>query len=690
MSLRFLVSTVLIASLGAACSGSTASGPSTPAAYNAHNTQMTAMGFRAVGQASSGPIERNQTMRHGVHLAIGDCYRFAAFGDSSSMDLEVAVVTPAGERAAVSETSGPQANTRFCAPATGEYSVAVSARSGSGTYTVGTWLDHSSAVASASEAPRGTCEAPFVLEFSHPAEGTNASARDNTSGTCLRGRGPDVIYSLAVPARRRVTITVRTEFDAALYLQHECGSVAAEVSCCNLAVATGVSRIDTVLNPGNYFIVVDSLDETTRGRFTLSAEMNEAPELAQVCAHLPLITPGTVHHGDTSGHPDLMRGSCSEGRFPGPDLGHTLTLTEPSRVRATVTDEGNWDSGLYIRQSCIADDSEIACNDDAEDTQHARITRSLPAGSYTLVVDGYVAGSQGAYDLDVATVPVAGNGIANETCANAQRIELDSATPGDTFAARDDLTGSCGGGDGAPDAVYRIQITRRTHFTAELARGGLGENGRSTRLYITRNCTPRGEIACGSGVVDAVLAPGTYYVVVDGATRDDFGRFVLRTAATDPAGMLSACQRTAALTPGTPSSGTTSGPDRLHASCGNRARSAEQVYSLRLTERRHVTVAVQAQYDSVVSLRSACARDSSEIACNDDANSQRASRVEADLDAGTYFVVVDGFDQGNSGQFTVQATLTDPGAVPLPAIARPPVPPTRIPPPAHRGTAPAG
>jgi hypothetical protein len=82
----------------------------------------------------------------------------------------------------------------------------------------------------------------------------------------------------------------------------------------------------------------------------------------------------------------------------------------------------------------------------------------------------------------------------------------------------------------------------------------------------------------------------------------------------------------------------------------------------------------------VLSLRSACDRESSEVACNDDDTSQRTSRIETDLDAGTYYVVVDGFYQGNSGAFTITAALSEP---------RPPVPVnigTSSPPPARQPT----
>jgi hypothetical protein len=225
--------------------------------------------------------------------------------------------------------------------------------------------------------------------------------------------------------------------------------------------------------------------------------------------------------------------------------------------------------------------------------------------------------------------------------------------------------------------VYRLRVSRRTHVVASLDPTGLGEVPGTSRLYLTRACgNPHAELGCSSGRVDAVVPPGTYFLVVDGGDRDAFGRYVLHTALEEPAGIDAACRNAPLLVPGRTTSGRTSGADRLHASCGNRAQSPEQVYTLRLTERRHVVLDVQAEYDSVLSLRSACERESSEVACNDDFRGPRSSRIETDLEPGTYYAIVDGFHQGNAGAFTIRASLSEPSATPAassppPSAARP-------------------
>ena len=48
------------------------------------------------------------------------------------------------------------------------------------------------------------------------------------------------------------------------------------------------------------------------------------------------------------------------------------------------------------------------------------------------------------------------------------------------------------------------------------------------------------------------------------------------------------------------------------------------------------------------------------IACNDDDNnSNRASKVEATLEPGTYFVVVDGFRVGSEGNYELSYSVRE-------------------------------
>ena len=163
------------------------------------------------------------------------------------------------------------------------------------------------------------------------------------------------------------------------------------------------------------------------------------------------------------------------------------------------------------------------------------MTGVFDAGTYTVLADARERDSSGRYTLLLDTAPLAGSGVRGDGCGDAAPLGALSsggtgAVAGDTFAARDDVAGTCGGA-GAPDVVYRVEVPRRSRFVASLD----GEEAPHI-LVVWRRCAERAaEVACGRAV-DEVLAPGTYYVAVDGASAEAFGRFTPRLGAPRPDG----------------------------------------------------------------------------------------------------------------------------------------------------------
>jgi hypothetical protein len=62
-------------------------------------------------------------------------------------------------------------------------------------------------------------------------------------------------------------------------------------------------------------------------------------------------------------------------------------------------------------------------------------------------------------------------------------------------------------------------------------------------------------------------------------------------------------------------------------------------------------------YDGALHLRRDCADASTELACNDDQNDNRHSQIEGTYDRGTYYVIVDGFQTGNVGSYSLELTV---------------------------------
>jgi hypothetical protein len=90
-------------------------------------------------------------------------------------------------------------------------------------------------------------------------------------------------------------------------------------------------------------------------------------------------------------------------------------------------------------------------------------------------------------------------------------------------------------------------------------------------------------------------------------------------------------------------------------SCGS-GPGGDVLYRLVVPAPTHVTVKLEASFDGILELRSACS-GAPAIACNDDTGDAQHSQVSAFLSAGTYVVVVDTYEPRNAGTFTLQVVF---------------------------------
>ncbi len=129
-----------------------------------------------------------------------------------------------------------------------------------------------------------------------------------------------------------------------------------------------------------------------------------APD-ARACALAERIESGQTVRGTTTGRPDLFHATCAYGAASA-DAVYSFHLDAPSRVEVRVS--SSYDSAVYIRSSCLNDDTEIACNDDLADERHAGVSTALPAGDYFVFIDGYESGHAGFYSLTYVAVAMPG------------------------------------------------------------------------------------------------------------------------------------------------------------------------------------------------------------------------------------------------------------------------------------------
>lgn len=120
----------------------------------------------------------------------------------------------------------------------------------------------------------------------------------------------------------------------------------------------------------------------------------------------------------------------------------------------------------------------------------------------------------------------------------------------------------------------------------------------------------------------------------------------------------SACEAAPMIQEGAPVRGTTVGAaDLFHASCARSALSGDRVFRLHVPRRSRVSLRLESDYDAALYVRRACDEEITEVACNDDARDTRHAALDLTLDAGVWFVFVDGFDIDEAGRFSLSVTL---------------------------------
>jgi hypothetical protein len=346
----------------------------------------------------------------------------------------------------------------------------------------------------------------------------------------------------------------------------------------------------------------------------------------------------TVGEGDTSSSSNEATPSCAWSSAPERALRFRIDV--PSRVTAN-TIGSSFDTVLYLVPAGQSA-QQVACNDDSLGSLASSIDVTLPPGDYDVIVDGYgTSAGRASLELVLERLP-----STNDTASTA--TWLAPSNRGDTRDLHDDFAGACGG-SGALDATHTLSLSSPALVT--LSAGGTDfDTVVSVRAGSTETvCNDDGDT--GASFIEAVMQPGTYTVVLDGASPSDAGRYLL----TSEVGAVPASDRLFAprtiWRDGT-FAGTTNGfVNDLAGSCAPSA-GGDAVFALSLEERGHVFLnTARSRYDTVLHVRRAS--DLAELACNDDANGGLQSSVELDLEAGDYYVVVDGY-AGQTGSFSLQ------------------------------------
>ncbi len=635
-----------------------------------------AAGLQPVGSVQRGTLQAGQPARLRRRFERPGCYVVSALLGGGSRGISLRAVDEQGNEVAASH-GGEGTSVRFCLRRPAELALVLDTLQGAGDFVLSAYATTAGPNASAAAGASGgsSCQAPVPLEPGTEVQGDTSEGRSALRGRCGPPGAPEHVYALHVEQPSLLTVTVQSQFDAVLYVQQRCGDTGSELACNDDAQQgdTSRSQVRLVVPPGDYFVVVDGYpggDAPPAGAYTLLATVEPIPPVEEVCRRAEVLPPGQRLQGSTSQAVDRFQASCAGGAAS-PEHVYRLHLQQPARVR--IRTQASYDVATYLRDECTQAASEVACNDDYIQPNQSVLVARLQSGDRFLFVDGYSEqGRQNAGDFTVVMeqAPYDGDGSDGaDGCADAATISGDSFEL-DTFRARDDAKGSCGGGS-APDAVAMLEVPRRSRL-----RLAFDEAEFRGVVYARRQCDQEGsEVFCEAfqppersrgGVkktrIEKTLEPGTYALFVDGASENGFGKVKASVSLIDLGQLARDCRRAPLLREGRWTEGDTSAStDRFHASCGERTESPDMVYRIRLRRRRQVTIRLEGGYDTVLHLRRDCTDRSTEVACNDDdQGNERASQIRTTLDRGTYYVVVDGFRDRSAGTFKIRYDTSAP------------------------------
>ncbi len=256
-----------------------------------------------------------------------------------------------------------------------------------------------------------------------------------------------------------------------------------------------------------------------------------------------------------------------------------------------------------------------------------------------------------------------------DTCATTTATIPDAGVAsvhrGTTCGAADDGAVSTCGGSGAPDVVYRLELTRRRRVTLDTR----GSAFHAVLRLIEGPACPGTDLACnagGAGTVppqarlDAVLDAGTYWIVIDGAAAADAGNYVLNAAieqppAPPPNDTCSTAVRLPASDSPLTRTGTTLGAGNYSAGCAG-AAGPDVWYTFTLPDSALVYLDTLdgESWNSVLDVRSGWCAATRSLACAAGACGTGRSQWVGRLDAGMYYVLVDGRTIADAGDFVLR------------------------------------
>jgi hypothetical protein len=175
------------------------------------------------------------------------------------------------------------------------------------------------------------------------------------AGPTMTAGGPEHIYTLPVYTRTGVMLNVTSAtFDTTVSIRRACADAMSEVACDDDSGAGTLSLIRAVLDPGDYYVIVDQYGTSgTGGDYTLAVSAF-TPAANRECSAASALMPGASVTGNliAGGEPNATCLTDADG----PQLFYSLSIPAGQRLTITATPTGMpaWVPVVRVLSGCAA------------------------------------------------------------------------------------------------------------------------------------------------------------------------------------------------------------------------------------------------------------------------------------------------------------------------------------------------
>lgn len=322
-----------------------------------------------------------------------------------------------------------------------------------------------------------SCSLPLQRALALPTDrvtGTTSGTGRVGMSTCAAVGGPEHVYPLRVTARTGVQLnTEGSMYDTVLLLRRACDSAAtsSEIGCNDDAPGGTSSFLRRVVEPGEYFVVVDQYGNADgRGGMYTLAVSSFAPASNADCGAPRTLTPGTVATGDTTG--GVTPGTACINNEWGPQVFYSLTIPAGQRATVTATPMGtpSWRAIVRAQSACAAGSCLASGASATAGAAASEVIDNRGAAPLTVIVSvaSGTGTTGGAFNLS-ASLSAPPTPPANAACAMATAVADGAVIPGaNPGLGTTRLNGVCIGGAQGTALFYAASIPPRSslEFTA--------------------------------------------------------------------------------------------------------------------------------------------------------------------------------------------------------------------------------